>query len=321
MDYSYKPTTHGRAVMAACMALGDKPFTITRIAFGSGKVDAETNLADVHELISYVCDGSIVERRHESDRLYLTLQYANIQHPEVKAFLLSEFMIFVTDPVTGEETDFVYGTLGDYRQPVPAYNPKFPPSELNYPLVLILSDEINVEVSAPVGLVTYRDLDNLIVELAVRQLSLTIPAEGWAPGGVGRYPMVLELPVEGVEEVMIPYLTVLPEGEGTAIACGLSPRIETGKGVVRLWAAARPANAIPARLTLMRDSTGLILTPSVGTGAGDAYSLPLATSNTPGAVRPGRGLIVAPDGTLSVDVASEAEIRQLLAEASAADRR
>ena len=34
MDYAYKPTTHGRAVMAACMAL-EKPFHVTRVAFGS----------------------------------------------------------------------------------------------------------------------------------------------------------------------------------------------------------------------------------------------------------------------------------------------
>jgi len=58
MEYRYKPTTHGRAVMAACMAL-EKPFHITRVAFGSGKVDAETNLADVHELLEYVTDGAV----------------------------------------------------------------------------------------------------------------------------------------------------------------------------------------------------------------------------------------------------------------------
>ena len=49
-EYAYKPTTHGRAVMAACLAL-EKPFKITRVAFGSGKVEESVNLADVHQLL------------------------------------------------------------------------------------------------------------------------------------------------------------------------------------------------------------------------------------------------------------------------------
>ena len=39
LDYAYKITTNGRAAMAAYMALGDKPFRLTRVAFGSGRVD------------------------------------------------------------------------------------------------------------------------------------------------------------------------------------------------------------------------------------------------------------------------------------------
>ena len=35
MDYSFKITTHGRAVLAACLDLG-KPLKLTRAAVGSG---------------------------------------------------------------------------------------------------------------------------------------------------------------------------------------------------------------------------------------------------------------------------------------------
>ena len=171
MEYRYKPTTHGRAAMAAYMAL-EKPFHITRVAFGSGLVDRDVNLADVHQLVSYVSDGAAGERRHENDRFYFTIQYANSEHKEIKTFLLTEFIVYVEDPVNGGETDLLYGTLGDYRQPVPAYDPAFPPSVFNFPLVMVLSDEVNVVISAPAGLVTYNEFTTVIEQqkVSVQQL-------------------------------------------------------------------------------------------------------------------------------------------------------
>ena len=150
MDYAYKITTHGRFVMAACMAL-EKPFHITRVAFGSGIVGPDVNRADIHELVTYVSDGAVTERTHRDDRLNITIQYANADHPETPVFLLSEFIVYVQDPETEEETDLIYGNLGDYRQPVPPYYPAYPPSVFNFPLEIILSSELNVLVSAPAG--------------------------------------------------------------------------------------------------------------------------------------------------------------------------
>ncbi len=161
MEYRYKPTTNGRNALAACMAL-EKPPKITRVAFGSGKAAEDVNLADVHELLSYVSEGAVADRRHEGDRFFLTIQYANSAHKDVKMFLLSEFIVYVEDPETGADTDLLYGTLGDYRQPVPAYNPAFPPSIFNFPLELIISDEIQVVIAAPAGLVTHDELITVV---------------------------------------------------------------------------------------------------------------------------------------------------------------
>lgn len=309
MDYAYKVTTHGRSAMAAYMAMGTKPFNITRVAFGRGKVDEGTNLADVHELIAYVSDGSISERRHENDRLYITIQYANIQHPNVKTFLLSEFMIFTENPETGQETDLIYGTLGDYRQPIPAYNPAFPPSVFNFPLTLIISDEINASVSAPSGLATHGELVSLINAMAVRKADITIPKDGWTGGGGGRYPYRLDVPVEGVTELLLPNLTVLPDWMETAISCGFSSDVQTLDGVVRVFAARVPAANISASVILYGDASTYC---RVGTGE-ESYSLPPATATSLGAVKPGNGLKIEPDGTLSPDTASEAEVNEMLA--------
>ena len=303
MDYAYKPTTHGRAVMAACMAL-ERPFRVTRVAFGSGRVDEDANLADAHELLEYVSDGAVAERSHKDDRFNLTIQYANSEHKDVPTFLLSEFIVYVEDPATGEETDLLYGTLGDYRQPIPAYNQAYPPSVFNFPLTLILSDEINAAVSAPAGLATWEDLERVA---AIRQ-DMVIPVVGWKKTGEGTYPFRLEIPVQGCTEKMIPGLTILEEGEAAANLCGLAPRVQTLYGAVQVSAASVPDAPIPAILTLQGDASGLML----GVGGNDGYTLPSATETRLGGVKVGKGLYVDPDGTLSVDSASEAEVEEML---------
>lgn len=303
MDYAYKVTTNGRAVLAALMGL-EKPFHVTRVAFGSGRVDEDANLADVHGLLEYVSDGAVAERSHKDDRFNLTIQYANGEHKDVPTFLLSEFIVYVENPVTEEETDFIYGTLGDYRQPVPAYNPAYPPSVFNFPLTTILSDEINVAVSAPAGLATWEDLERVAT---IRQ-DIVIPAEGWGKTGEGTYPFRLEIPVKGCTEKMIPGLTILEEGEAAANLCGLAPRVQTLYGAVQVSAVSVPDAPIPASLTLQGDASGLML----GVGGDGEYTLPPATENRLGGVKVGQGLNVSSDGTLSVDSASGAEVEEML---------
>lgn len=296
MEYSYKPTTHGRSVMAACMAL-EKPLKITRVAFGSGKVADGVNLADVHELLAYVSDGAVADRRHENDRFLLTIQYANIQHKDVKTFLLSEFIVYTKNPETEEETDLLYGSLGDYRQPVPAYNPAYPPSVFNFPLELIISDEINVSVSAPAGLVVH---DELIEALQwhneapnahpdIRQsisdlqqniwqhigaggvvraerVELTIPAADWVEDAEGAYPFHVDVPNAKITEDTVPLLTVLPASLSATGDCKLCPSANTLPGALRVYAKSVPAVNISASLVLLKDvrESSDITIPTVG---------------------------------------------------------
>lgn len=157
MEYGFKPTTNGRELLVACAALG-KGLDITRVAVGSGVVPEDVDLADVHALYNYVTDGSVGDRTHENDRLYMTVQYANSMNKTLPAFTIAEFMVYAKHPRTGEETDLLYGTLGSYLQSVPAYNANLPVSVFTFPLVIILSDKVDVSISAPAGLVTYDEL-------------------------------------------------------------------------------------------------------------------------------------------------------------------
>lgn len=185
MDYAFKLTTHGRAVIAACGDL-EKPLRVTRAAVGSGMVPEGVNLADVHELYHYMAEGAVGERRHENDHLFLTVQYANSEHPEQPDFVLSEFMVFAENPETGRETDLLYAALGNYRQPVPAWQPGIPGSVFSYPLVTVVSDEIKVEVTASPGIVTHDELetalaihnDKLIGQIMSGQLSTALMTTG-----------------------------------------------------------------------------------------------------------------------------------------------
>lgn len=349
MEYRYKPTTHGLAAMAAYMDL-EKPFHLTRVAFGSGKVDKDTNLADVHELLEYVSDGAVADRNHKDNRFNLTIQYANSEHKEVKTFLLSEFIVYVEDPETGNETDLIYGTMGDYRQPVPAYNPAYPPSIFNFPLVMVLSDEVHVIVSAPAGLPTYDDLENVVKrhnedpdahadllkqfaktgdpgepgsavlldetgKIRVSYLPdvilkrngvltdiITIPASAWQEDPDGPCAYRADVSCEKATEAHIPYVSPDNSSMGTAESCGLYDKAEAADGVLRFWADSVPEADIIARAAL--------LGPGGGTYA--AASLPIATAGSLGCIKPGDGLKVLPDGTLSVDTASQEEVNEML---------
>lgn len=180
MDYGYKITTHGRQLLAELLDTG-QPLRLTRAAVGSGRVDEAEDLAKVHSLIHPVASAAITERRHEDDRMFLTVRYCNQEHPGVGTFTLSEFAVWAEDPETGQETDFLYATLGDFRQPVPGYSDRFPASTWSYPLVLAVSGELEVHITASPGLVTSADLqdaiDRLKLEIMINELTLPLETD------------------------------------------------------------------------------------------------------------------------------------------------
>lgn len=305
-SYAFKVTTNGRAILAACMAQ-EATLKITRVAVGSGRVEAGVNLADIHKLICYEAEGAVGERRHEDNRLYLTAQYSNRDNPGADTFLLSEFIVYAQDPGTKKETDLIYATLGDYIQAVPPYSENFPAAVWNFPMTLVVSDEIDVAVSAPAGLVTYDDLVEVIGATAIKQQDMMIPTSGWVKGEEDSYPCQLEISMD-VGASIIPMLTVLPGSIQHAADCGLAPFAQTVEGALRIWAKRVPGHEIRASLALLRDSSGLYV------AGGEGNLLPPATPDTLGGVRVGPGLNVTKDGVLSVDTASEGEVDELLSE-------
>lgn len=343
MEHAFKPTTHGRAILAACAAL-EKPLKLTRVAFGSGRVDEDTNLADMHELIRYVADGTIGERRHENDRLYLSVQYANdISHAGIATFQLSEFIVYAQNPADGTEQDFIYATMGDYTQNIPMYRPGFACGTWDFPITVIVSDEINVTVSAPAGIVTHDELMRLMnrhdqdtaahqgIQQAVEdmrrqlsdslqagQLEITIPDStgNWEPDEDtgGKWPLHMDIAAEKITEKMTPILTIHPASLEIASACGICRDARTLDGILRVYAKKAPDEPISASLALL-GVTQSIAGNITGEG-GDAYVLPIASRTRLGMVKLGDGLSGTPDGTVSVDQdkASDSDVEAMLDE-------
>jgi len=253
----FKVTTHGRSALAGRTAY-ETAFKLTRVAFGSGLVGENTNLADVHELVCYEAEGAVGKRRHENDRLYFTIQYNNISQPGHKTFYLSEFLVYGIDPDTGQETDIIYGTLGDYRQAMPAYSAALPPSVFSAPLTLVISDEAEVYIDAPAGLVTYDELIDLLNSRAAgaSKIDVTVPVSGWVEDTDtnGAYAVHLDIASTDITEDMVPLLTVLPDSVEAANACGFCSVSRTLPGLLRVYAKSVPINAIRASLTLLDTS-------------------------------------------------------------------
>lgn len=128
----------------------------------------------------------------------------------------------------------------------------------------------------------------------------------------GAYALHLDIVNEVITEDVIPSLTVLPGSLLIAAGCQLSPLSRTMPGALRVYAATAPAQPIRASLALvsMADYSG-------GGGTSPAYVMPAATGKTLGGVKipDGSGLKVGEDGTLSLDTASQEEVRKMLTEA------
>lgn len=119
----------------------------------------------------------------------------------------------------------------------------------------------------------------------------TIPVGGWQKKETGAYTCSLRIVNENIRENAPVQIIIHPECSETAGLCGLSPAIGIGDGTITLYAKAKPQSAISASLTVFI---------SKGGGGGGA-DMPIATESTLGVVKIGNGLIVQPDGMLSID--------------------
>ena len=296
MDRSYKITTNGAAVIAACLA-GGKPLTLTRAAVGSGILPEGTDLRDVHTLISYVATATVGERIRVGNSFHTSVQYSNKSDPGRGAFTLTEFMLYATDPETESETDLAYGYLGDYAQPVPAFQNGVPESIFTYPLILALSSDLTVKVTASPGVVTYPDLMSMIESgyLGTVKEEISVPAETWAEDEapeVPGYPWHADVELEKLTGDEVPTVVFHDPGKARTVA----PVAKTVAKALRLYAVSAPEEELAATVTF---SAG---TAYAGSGQDPGpWELKPATKTRIGGVMPGDDFTVDAQGHLSIN--------------------
>ena len=322
-DYRFKVTTSGHNLLAALMATG-KGLEITRVAVGSGRVEADRELANMTDLVEYVADAAIAAREHDGDELHLTVQYASNMTPGLGMFYLSEFVVEAKHPVTGESVNLLYATLGDYIQPVRAYSEVTAPDVRNYPLTIIVSSDIEVTVSAAGGLVTYDELNDAVdtavkeatkdVGGIVKTIYFSIAPTDWRDAGSGTYPMYADITNEDIAKSQVPQVVFDEDSLDIAAAARVCKAQNSYTGYVRIKAKAAAAAEISGVLYMIGKATG-------SGGGGGEYDLPTATRTRLGGVMIGDGLNYKADGTTYVDKDAVAEdvTPKVMEDASASD--
>lgn len=185
--------------------------------------------------------------------------------------------------------------------------PEDEPAQTGTPLTkaTLLSDDTALAIGLDGEDPTVNEaLARLAARGAMKLLPVTLPSSGWETDENldEKYPRYIDVAHDEIAEDMVPILTILPSSLATAGASGLRPVAETRDKALRVHAKKVPEVPISASLTLVK----------IGSGGGGALSP--ATRDSLGPVKVGGGLKIAPDGTLSVDVATPEELEELFAQ-------
>lgn len=224
--------------------------------------------------------------------------------------------IFAEDPDVGEILFFIAQSESGTGTPVPSdaempgYN-----AEWTFYFQCGQAERVTVFVD-PANTVSRMDLEQYLTENGgVRSSPLTIPADGWTETGEEPYKYTLDVSQEDAKATHIPIVSLHRDSLAVAEAAGMCSSAETVDGAVRFWARKIPTADLSATLALLTPGTGEL----GAAGGGSAYVLPVASADTLGGVKIGKGISITEDGTISVsggigedDVATAEEMEAML---------
>lgn len=281
----------------------------SKIVTGSGEYAEDETLNDVAALKQPMQEFGI-SSVDMVDPKTVKLTTALTNEGLEKAYFMREIGLYAVDPDEGDilySLSVAYPGKADY---LPEYQGGMPVN-IYLDTYQSVSDSENVIIRAEAG--TYalaQDFNDLkhrvdtmqeaikdIGSTSARQLDITIPISGWVEDEDtgGTCALHTDIAAENITEEMIPMVTILPEGQQTAIACNLCTTARTIDGALRVYAQQIPSADIRCSLTLF--CTG----GAAGGGTGTGYILPVASASQLGGVKVGKLLSVESDGTLSVD--------------------
>lgn len=120
--YGGTVTKAGRELMAKLYEEGKAP-VFTRTMVGSGKCPDETYPGDLTELVQPVAAATTGPITREGNTVYMTVEYrSDLNGGLDHDFAINEFGVFLQDPSGDSDVLLYYGCLGDYPEPVRAYD-------------------------------------------------------------------------------------------------------------------------------------------------------------------------------------------------------
>lgn len=320
--YGGTVTVAGRNLITSLIA--GETIEFTRIVVGSGKMPDDVEPIDMEDLIQPVAEATSNVPTVENGILSMIIEYRNDMNGGLKeGFWLSEFGIYARTEKT-EEVLLYYATLGNSPQPVSAYKDGRVDVR-RYPISIALELDANVQVSYnPGAFITAEDAELIISDMVKNAMArigptiikeLVIPAAGWRSTEIVDemdedfavdYPYCLDIPVSEATEEQSMNLNPHKNSLRTVDDAGICPVGQVLDGVVRIWSNRKPERPIECTLTLLSPREADII------DVGYRVFMPTASNTRLGAVKVGPGLNVGPDGTLSVDTASEEDVEKLL---------
>lgn len=307
--YGGTVTAAGRALITSLIA--GETLTLTKIAFGSGKLPGGENLLDRTALVEEKVTGTSSVPIVENDQLSMTLEYRNDMNGGLQeTFWIQEFGIFARTEKQGE-TLLYYATLGDSPQPVSAFQTNRIDVR-RYPVVITLKQGADVTVNYnPASFLTAEDAQDIIdwnvrVTLAEALKSagrtviqdIRIGQTAWvdADRDYSGYKVYVDVLAEGCTEDTIPLVMLRRESLAAAQEAEVSPSVEPLTDAVRFWALKKPETDMEGSLVML--TTGVNV--DLGGGPQAAGELPVATKERLGGVKIGENVGVTEDGTISV---------------------
>lgn len=313
----------GIALIAKVLA-GRCKMHYTRVAAGKGAIPEGATPKNMEEPADYVMDAMISAITNPVDgecQVTVQINSANVE----SGFYLTGLLLYAEDPDEGE-VPFTYLVLEnepEWIRPSSSIVGKL----ATFDLIAAVGDVDKVSAAIDLNsLATAAVVQRMIgehsadstshpdirsaIEGMISELDIIIPVGGWTGDDQGTYQYRLDLPIEKAAARMIPQVTVLPEGEDAALVCGLCPAAEAQDGILRLRAVAVPTASIAAKLVLMDPASWL---PGNG-GGGDwpSLTLPIASADTPGIMKVGKGLVAGEDGTVSVNMATDEDFERMM---------
>lgn len=325
--YGGTVTVQGRKLITSLIA-GDT-IEFTRIVVGSGKLSNDVELIDMTDLVRPIAEGVSTIPTVKDNDLFMTVEYRNDLNGGLKeSFWLNEFGIFAKTE-NSEEVLFYYATLGDSPQPVNAYKDNRIDIR-RYPITISLAMDANVQITYnPGSFITSAEAYALLATMlndavasvdSVTVIDITIPKNGWSKSGdvqgSMKYPFMLELPCKESTNQHVPKITLHITSLPVAQIAGVCPTVESLDGVLRFYAKKAPNADMVATVVLLSSMKHLNTSGGIWIGG---QIIPVASGTMLGGVRvqDGSGLIIDESGNLSVDVATEEEVSEMLGQISA----